>query len=227
MQSLALTIGKADEKMSKSKPEIDQGHVLSNETFSAQSIQAYLNDYAVNLQRAVTSVDPQQLNGVLDLFTKVLAEGNKIYVCGNGGSAAIADHLCCDWSKGTHFKNVPSLKTQSLTSNSALLTAVANDFGFEKAFSQQLEMFGEPGDVLIAISSSGNSENILQAVEKAKLKSMTVVGLSGFAGGRLKEACHLSLFVPFKNYGLVEDAHQILMHVLAQFFTLKRSEKLL
>ena len=80
------------------------------------------------------------------------------------------------------------------------------------------------GDVLVAISSSGNSPNILAAVEKAKEKSMTVIGLSGFAGGKLKDACDLSLFVPFNNYGLVEDAHQILMHVLAQFFTIKRGE---
>ena len=206
-------------------PEKNQGSVLENQTFSSLNIKSYLNDYVTNLQQVLAQVDTNQFEKVLKTLAEVTASAKKIYVCGNGGSAAIADHLCCDWSKGTHFKNLPSLKTQSLTANTALLTACANDFGFDKSFSQQLELFAEKGDVLVAISSSGNSENILQAVYKAKEKSMTCIGLTGFSGGQLKSACDLSLHIPFANYGLVEDAHQILMHVLAQFFTLQRSEK--
>ncbi len=208
------------------KPEKDQGSVLQNKIFSSKNIKSYLLDYVSELQQVMAKIDSDQLEKVLKTLANVTATAKNIYVCGNGGSAAIADHLCCDWSKGTHFKNMPSLKTQSLSSNVALLTACANDFGFEKSFSQQLEMFGENGDVLIAISSSGNSENILQAVHKAKEKSMITIGLSGFAGGKLKNACDLNLHVPFENYGLVEDSHQILMHVLAQFFTLQRGANL-
>ena len=150
------------------------------------------------------------------------ALGKQIYVCGNGGSAAIADHLCCDWSKGTHFSELPALKTQSLSANTALFTACANDFGYEKSFSTQIEIFGGPGDILLAISSSGNSPNILAAVGAAREKQMTSIGMCGFSGGKLKSIADLCLHVAFDNYGLVEDAHQILMHVLAQYFTLKR-----
>ncbi len=198
---------------------------LENKTFSSQSLKSYLTDYVSNLQQVIGQLDSGEFEKVLKTLSDVSLSRKKIYVCGNGGSAAIADHLCCDWSKGTHLKNLPSLKTESLAANSALLTACANDFGFEKSFSHQVEMFGEKGDVLLAISSSGNSENILQAVAKAKEKGMTTIGLSGFSGGKLKGACDISLHIPFKNYGLVEDAHQILMHVLAQYFTIQRGEK--
>jgi len=209
---------------SKTRPEKHQGNVLENKTFSSENITDYLQEYVLNLQNAIAKIDTHQLEKVLQKLAEVTSRGQQIYVCGNGGSAAIADHLCCDWSKGTYFKNIPSLKTQSLSANVALLTACANDFGFEHSFSQQLEMFGQKGDALVAISSSGNSANILAAVQKAKEKSMTVIGLSGFSGGKLKDACDYSLFVPFNNYGVVEDAHQILMHVLGQFFALQRGE---
>jgi D-sedoheptulose 7-phosphate isomerase len=202
----------------------EKGSILENQTFSSRNIKTYLDDYVTNLQQTLAQVDSDQLNGTLESLRVATLNGKRIYVCGNGGSAAIADHLCCDWSKGTQLKGLPTLKTQSLSSNVALLTACANDFGFEKSFSQQLELFGEKGDVLLAISSSGNSENILQAVAKAKEKFMVTIGLSGFTGGQLKSVCDLSLHVNFQNYGLVEDAHQVLMHVLAQFFTLKRRE---
>ena len=194
-----------------------------NKTFSTDSIQSYLKDYVLNLQQVLTKIDGAQFEKVLAKLSEVTAGGKKIYVCGNGGSASIADHLCCDWSKGTYFKNQPTLKTESLVANTALFTACANDFGYDKSFSTQIEMFGEKGDVLLAISSSGNSEKILNAVKAAKEKGMTAIGLCGFTGGKLKSQADLCLHVAFDNYGLVEDAHQILMHVLAQFFTLGRA----
>ncbi len=193
-----------------------------NKTFSSTNIKSYLKDYVSNLQQVLSQVDESQFEKVLQKLREVTSAGKRIYVCGNGGSAAIADHLCCDWSKGTHFKHLPALKTQSLVANGALFTAVANDFGFEKSFSTQVEMFGEPGDVLLAISSSGNSPNIIEAVKAASEKGMTTIGLCGFSGGKLKTSADLCLYVAYDNYGLVEDAHQILMHVLAQFFTLGR-----
>ncbi len=193
-----------------------------NKTFSADSIQSYLKDYVANLQQVLLHIDTKEFEKVLAKLAEVTATGKKIYVCGNGGSAAIADHLCCDWSKGTHFQDKAAIKTQSLASNTALFTACANDFGYEKSFSAQLEMFGEKGDVLLAISSSGNSPNILQAVSVAREKGMTSIGLCGFSGGKLKSSADICLYVAFDNYGLVEDAHQILMHVLAQYFTLGR-----
>ena len=196
-----------------------------NKTFSVDSIQSYLKDYVTNLQQVLAKVDAGQFEKVLAKLTEVTAAGKKIYVCGNGGSSAIADHLCCDWSKGTHFQGLPTLKTESLTANTALFTACANDFGYEKSFSTQVEMFGGRGDVLLAISSSGNSPNILSAVSAAREKGMTSIGMCGFSGGKLKTSADLCLHIAFDNYGLVEDAHQILMHVLAQYFTLGRAPK--
>ena len=141
---------------------------------------------------------------------------------GNGGSAAIADHLCCDLVKGTHVDGHPTIEVGSLTSNVALYSAIANDFGFENVFSTQIKFLGKEGDVLIAISSSGNSANIIQAVESAHALGMTSIGLSGFKGGPLKENAHIPLHVDAQNYGIVEDAHQSMMHILAQFIAGRR-----
>lgn len=188
-----------------------------NVTFDNSSIGTYLADYADTLREALHSVDVAALDRARTLVEGASKSGNHIYAIGNGGSAAIADHLCCDWTKGTHCEGHPTVKSFSMTANVALYTAIANDFGFEKVFSTQVEFYGKPGDVLIAISSSGNSPNIVSAVEHANAIGMATIGLSGFKGGKLKDVSQVSLYVPAQNYGIVEDAHQSLMHVLAQF----------
>jgi phosphoheptose isomerase len=195
-----------------------------NKWFSLESPTAYLGEYVQTLSAIVQKVDAKALEAAIDLLAKTIATGRRVYVCGNGGSAAIADHLCCDWTKGTFIPGKQALRTHSLAANSALLTALANDFGYENSFSSQVEMLGEAGDVLVAISSSGNSPNIVKAVESAKARGMKVVGLSGFAGGKLAAGADLSLHVEFDNYGLVEDCHQVLMHVMSQYL-IRRIEK--
>jgi D-sedoheptulose 7-phosphate isomerase len=194
-----------------------------NKTFSMESTAAYLREYASALEATVTSVKPERLDAAMELLEKTLKAGKRIYVCGNGGSAAIADHLCCDWTKGTRITGKPALKTHSLVANGALLTALANDYGYDQTFSTQVDIYGEPGDVLVAISSSGNSPNIINALEAAKARGMKVIGLSGFSGGKLAEQSDVSLHAAFDNYGLVEDCHQVLMHVLSQVL-LRRME---
>ncbi len=193
-----------------------------NETFDASSIGAYLTGYADRLQAALTSVDPEALDRACALIETAAAAGKRIYAIGNGGSAAIADHLCCDWTKGTHVEGRAAISTLSLTSNVALYSAIANDYGFEKVFSTQIGFFGAAGDVLVAISSSGDSPNIIAAVERAHAAGLSSIGLSGFKGGKLKAAAQVSLHVAADNYGVVEDAHQALMHVLAQFIAHRR-----
>lgn len=188
-----------------------------NKTFSMASPGAYLAEYAATVQKTLAAVPPERLQRSLELLHAALRAGRRIYVCGNGGSAAIADHLCCDWTKGTVVPGQPPLKTHSLVANSALMTALANDYGYEQTFSRQVELYGEGGDVLVAISSSGNSPNIVGAVEAARARGMKVLGLSGFSGGKLAQLADVSLHAPFDNYGLVEDCHQILMHVLSQY----------
>ncbi len=106
----------------------------------------------------------------------------------------------------------------------SLYSAIANDFGFETVFSRQIELVGKLGDVLIAISSSGNSPNIIAGVAAAKAAGITTIGLSGFSGGKLKESADIALHVDVANYGLAEDAHQAIIHVLAQFMAYRRDE---
>lgn len=192
-----------------------------NRTFSAKAAKAYLLEYVESLACALEAIPADSLDAAVDLLESAMREGRRIYVCGNGGSAAIADHLCCDWTKGSKVAGIDALRTHSLASNAALFTAVANDFGYERSFSAQVEFFGQSGDVLAAISSSGNSPNVIGAVEAAKAKGMRVLGFSGFEGGALARLSDISLHVPFANYGLVEDGHQIMMHVLSQFLTLR------
>jgi phosphoheptose isomerase len=188
-----------------------------NKLFSTESPAAYLMEYAAALQNTLQGIDNAHLQKAVDLLEKTLRAGKRIYVCGNGGSAAIADHLCCDWTKGTQIKGLPVLRTHSLVANNALMTALANDYGYEETFSTQVNMFCEQDDVLVAISSSGNSPNIVKAVEAARTKGTKVLGLSGFSGGKLAQMSDISLHANFDNYGLAEDCHQILMHVLSQY----------
>jgi phosphoheptose isomerase len=196
-----------------------------NELCDKSSVGAYLTDYASRLKKALDTVDREALETARRAIDAAASYGRRIYAIGNGGSAAIADHLCCDWTKGTHSEGHPTIDTLSLSSNVALYTAIANDYGFERVFEAQLTLLGKRDDVLLAISSSGNSPNILMAVEKARDLRMTSIGLSGFDGGKLKETADISLHVASKNYGIVEDAHQSLTHVLAQFLAIHRDDR--
>lgn len=203
--------------------QIDPRH--KNVMLDGSSLEAYKSGYASLLKTAVEAISAAEMQKACDAILKASAEGRKIYVAGNGGSAAIADHLCCDWTKGTHCEGHATIASHSLSSNVALYSAIANDYGFEKVFSTQVGFFGAEGDVLIAISSSGNSPNILQAVAAAKAAGMYVVGFSGFSGGKLAAAVDASIYVPVDNYGVVEDAHQSAMHIIAQYIAYHRDRK--
>lgn len=198
---------------------------FKNDLPEAGNVAEYLAAYAEQLRDGLKSVPAQALEDAFGLLQDVLANNRRVYVAGNGGSAAIADHLCCDFSKGTYIHNKPALRVQSFVASNALLTALGNDYGYEKTLDTQVEMFGEKNDVMILISSSGNSPNIVRAAEAARAKGMKVIGLSGFSGGKLRELSHVSLYVPVNNYGIVEDAHQCLMHVLAQYLAKARDSQ--
>jgi D-sedoheptulose 7-phosphate isomerase len=193
-----------------------------NERCDNSSVGDYLFEYASRLRSALLTVDACALDRAHALIEGAAYAGKRIYAVGNGGSAAIADHLCCDWTKGTHVPGHPVVSSFSMTSNVALYSAIANDFGFEKVFSTQVALLGREGDVLVAISSSGNSANILGAVKAARGVGMSTIGLSGFDGGELKDAVDASIHVRANNYGIVEDAHQSVIHVLAQYIACNR-----
>jgi len=200
-----------------------------NELPHAGSPGEYLKIYVSSIQDAAATIPEQALTHFIDLARSAIKSKSRVYVAGNGGSAAISDHLCCDWMKGTYLESEPSLRVHPLSSTVGLVTALGNDFGYEFVFSKQIEMLADKGDLVVLISSSGNSPNVLRAAEAAAIKGSTVVGMTGFSGGKLKEFCsqrpHLSIHVPLNNYGMVEDTHQMIMHVVAQMLSQERDRQ--
>ena len=178
--------------------------------------------YGNDLSRALSSVDTDALSRAIKAVVVAVDAGAHIYSLGNGGSAAIADHLCCDWTKLTLVDGLPSVLTTSLTANMPLYSAFANDVAFEDVFARQLRIYGRAGDLLVAISSSGDSENVVRAAAEAKAIGMSVLGMTGFSGGRLRSMVDIPLHVSFASYGIVEDAHQALMHIIAQYLLSRR-----
>jgi len=184
-----------------------------------------LHAYADSLRDALLSVDNNQIIAATETLRKAYLTNKNVFVCGNGGSAAISDHFHCDHSKGVCFDTDMKPKIQSLASNMSTITAIANDFSYDEIFSYQLQMKAIPGDVLVTVSSSGNSPNIIKAIEVAKSLNMTVISLCGFSGGESAKLSDIVLHVKEDNYGIVEDAHQSLMHVMAQFIRLSHINK--
>lgn len=163
-------------------------------------------------------------SSLVEKFSRVMDQaatsGGTIFFAGNGGSFAIAEHMVCDYTKGMKRLRKEGCRTSCLGSNGALSSALVNDFGHESALAAELELYGKKGDVLVAISSSGNSPNILKVVEKAKLMSISVLGLDGFSGGRLSDCCELSYTSEAQTYPEVEACHQVFLDSVA--FTLWR-----
>ena len=132
----------------------------------------------------------------IDILTQARTEGKRIFVMGNGGSAAMASHFACDLGKGTVQEGKTRFKVLSLNDNIPLLTAYANDFGYETVFAEPLASLAEPGDVAMAISSSGNSPNVLRAMDVARERGLTTIGITGFKGGKLKEKVDVRVIAP-------------------------------
>ncbi len=156
----------------------------------------------------------KEVERLIDLLITANAEGRTIFVFGNGGSAATASHLACDLAKGTILLGARRFRVVSLTDNVPLITAWANDTAYENIFAEQLDALLSPGDVVIGISGSGNSENVLRAIRLANERGATTVGLAGFNGGQLKNLVDVCVHVPHFSMEQVEDAHLILEHMI-------------
>jgi phosphoheptose isomerase len=185
-------------------------------------IGAYLDAYADQVARALASVSRPALAAAEKLLGDAMAADQHVYCCGNGGSAAISNHLVCDHVKGVQTDTVLKPRVHSLSATVEMLTAIANDISYAEVFAYQLRTFGRPGDVLITISSSGDSENVVRAMEWARDNGLRTIALTGFGGGRTAQLAEVALHVAADNYGVVEDVHQSLMHVLAQFVRMAR-----
>lgn len=182
-----------------------------------QESERYCDDYFEQVARAATSLDRAGLKRAADVLLKTYREGRRVFVCGNGGSASISNHLACDHLKGAQTDTNLRPRVVSLSSNIELISAIANDIGFEDVFLYQLRTLAEPGDVLITVSASGDSENVVRALSWARENGIRTIALTGFSGGRSGELAELHLHVAGDNYGVIEDVHQSLMHILAQY----------
>ncbi|MGB5834036.1 MAG: SIS domain-containing protein [Thiohalocapsa sp.] len=145
-----------------------------------------------------------------------IAEGGRLLWIGNGGSAADSQHLAAELV-GRFERDRPGLASIALTTDSSILTSVSNDFGFESVFSRQVEALGRPGDVLVGLSTSGNSANVLRAMQRASALGLYRVGLTGGTGGLLRENCELCLVVPSENTARIQEAHILIGHLLCDF----------
>jgi D-sedoheptulose 7-phosphate isomerase len=180
----------------------------------------YLHSYVEDLRSTLQEIDRSVLAAVVDVLIRARHEQRQIFIVGNGGSAATASHMACDLGKGTVDRANPGFRrfrAVSLADNTALITALGNDLSFDDIFAEQLATVMEDGDVVVAISASGNSPNLVRAVEYAKSRGGITIGLLGFGGGRLGELVDHALVVSSRNYGLSEDFHLIVQHVLTQY----------
>jgi phosphoheptose isomerase len=178
---------------------------------------AFITAYYDRFARALLDFDKGPLGDVLAVFDKVIAQGGIVWVAGNGGSAAIANHTVCDCSKGTHVEGHPPFRTVSLASNVEMLTAIGNDISYDAVFSEPLKYYLTEKDALLVVSSSGNSPNVVKACEYANARGVPTVAFVGFKGGKLKEIATHVVHIAVDNYGIVEDTHQSLIHALTQY----------
>ena len=171
--------------------------------------------YKKNLIDIINSVSDREIADFIDALLKSREQESVVYFIGNGGSASTASHFVNDLSIGTKLLDKP-FRAISLCDNQSVITAIANDYGYENIFSKQLAILLKENDVVVAISASGNSPNIIQALNVAKNKGVVTVGLSAFDGGKLKELVDISVHVPTVQgaYGPSEDVHMILDHLV-------------
>lgn len=180
---------------------------------------AYAKGYLSYLTEVLKSLDINSIASVMKVFDDTRKKGRHIYFIGNGGSAATASHFANDFTVGMRFPQCP-FKVVSLTDNVAILTAVGNDEGYDQIFVKQLEVLLEPGDVVVGISASGNSPNLVKAMEYANSKGNMTISFTGFTGGKMKEMTKMNIHVPSMpgEYGPVEDVHMVLDHLMGTYF---------
>ncbi len=186
------------------------------------SAASYFDTYTEEMSRAAKSIEPAMLERAAATLVEAYLRGARIFSCGNGGSASIANHMQCDHVKGIRTATDLSPRVLSLNANVELLTAIANDTGYENIFVHQLQSQSEPGDVLVAVSSSGRSPNIIRALTWARDQGVRTIAVTGFDGGAARAAAEVSVHVDCTNYGIVEDLHQAIMHALAQYIRQSR-----
>ena len=175
-----------------------------------------VNDYLSSLQQTMNELPQEKILKAIELLHSARLAGRQIFIMGNGGSASTATHFVCDLAKNTRAKGWPHYKVIGLTDNMAIFSAYANDEGYENVFSQQLDNLIMPDDIVIGISASGNSKNVLNGIALAKSRNAITVGFTGFDGGQLSGMVHLNIHVNSNIIEHVEDIHLMLEHMIVK-----------
>jgi D-sedoheptulose 7-phosphate isomerase len=183
-----------------------------------------IENYLGRLNTAVAALPRDRLAELGEILYRTYRNGQQVFTMGNGGSASTATHMAADLAKNTIGANMRRFRITSLNENQALLTALANDLGFQHVFSEQLKNLIRAGDLLVAISASGNSPNVLNAIRYAQSQCAEVVGILGFRGGEASALVDVAIVVPCEHYGVVEDVHLIVNHILVDYFTHRLAE---
>ena len=179
---------------------------------------SFPEQYKQKLLSAIETVELAKVGEAITMLEQARSQDKQIFVCGNGGSAATANHFACDMVKGASYGRDRRFRIMALSEQIPTLTAYANDVGYDSVFVEQLKNFARPGDLLIVISGSGCSPNVLRAAEYAREIGCRTIGLSGRDGGDLRSLVDLELHVDEPHMGRIEDAHMIICHMLCYHF---------
>lgn len=193
------------------------------------NMEEFRKEYYEKLMKGLESVSAADFEKVADMLFDAWKNKKQVFVFGNGGCAATATHFACDWGKGT-VENLQDPKETrfrilALNDNMSIFSAIANDLSYEEVFAQQLQNLVEQGDVVIGMSSSGNSPNVVKAFQLAKAKGAKIIGFVGFDGGKMKPLCDAVLYFPEKSYQRSEDAYHIFQHLLMLYICEKKKEQ--
>jgi len=188
-------------------------------------IKPFVTDYLTRLKFIIDNIDPGVISDIVNELEQTIKNKSRIYIIGNGGSSATASHMVNDLGAGLRRRNIVNFDVVSLGDNSPVVTAIANDIGYENIFFMQMEGLIHSSDIVIAISCSGESPNIIKAVDYAKDLGCTIIGVTGFNGGYLRTMSDISFHVdaPKDEYGLIEDTHMILDHIIYSYYIQKNN----
>jgi D-sedoheptulose 7-phosphate isomerase len=184
----------------------------------APSAVSFSRDYKAKLLDALETVDLESVGRAIGILSEARAQSRHVFVCGNGGSASTASHFVCDMVKGASFQRESRFRIMALTDSLATITAYSNDVGYDCIFVEQLKNFAVSGDVFMAISGSGNSPNVVCAMEYANSIGCQTIALTGRDGGKLGPLAKLQIRAPTPHMGRIEDAHLIVCHMLCYYF---------
>ena len=178
-----------------------------------------IKKYLQLLEKKLSVLNIQQINQIVNVIKSAYDNGNTMFTMGNGGSGTTASHIVCDFNNGASAKLARKFKVMCLNDNVPSISAIANDISYDMIFKEQLKNFLRPGDVVIGISTSGNSKNIIRAIEYAKRNGAVTIGLCGYDGGKLKKTAKYSIHVKVDDVKVTEDIHSIISHIMMKMLS--------